>query len=98
MKVLRVNMPDGSKWDVPVSVIAENRAKYYSHEYGGDVQKSLEEDTLPLFEADRYEIEDWAANNMNWSDVEKMAQLAVASETDYQEGWVNGGKTVVDKA
>jgi hypothetical protein len=95
MKVLRVNMPDGSKWDVPVSVIAQNRAEYYASEFGGDVQKSLDEDTMPLFAADHYEVEDWAANNMNWSDVERVATLAVAGETDYQEGWVNGGKSVV---
>lgn len=97
MKVLRVNMPDGSKWDVPVSVIAQNRAENYAHEYGGDVQRSLDEDTLPLFEADHYEIADWAANNMNWEDVERVAQMASASEIDYQEGWVNGGKVIVDK-
>ena len=29
MKVLRVTMPDGSRWDIPVKVIAENRAKSY---------------------------------------------------------------------
>lgn len=96
MKVLRVNMPDGSKWDVPVEFIANNRAEHYAHEFNGNVQQSLDEDTLPLFEADHYEIEDWAANNMNWSDVERMATMAVSGETDYQEGWVNGDKTVID--
>lgn len=28
-KFLRVTMPDGSKWDVPVKKIAENRARHY---------------------------------------------------------------------
>lgn len=96
MKVLRINMPDGSKWDVPVSVIAQNRAEYYASEFGGDVQKSLDEDTMPLFDADHFEVEDWASNNMNWSDVERVATLAVHSETDYQEGVVNGGKVVIE--
>jgi hypothetical protein len=96
MKVLRVNMPDGSKWDVPVSAIAQHRAEYYAHEFGGDVQESLNEDTLPLFEADHYEVEDWAANNMNWSDVERVAVMSAAGEIDYQDGWVNGGKEVVE--
>lgn len=96
MKVLRVNMPDGSKWDVPVSVIAQHRAEHYAHEFGGDVQDSLDEDTLPLFESDHYAVEDWAANNMNWSDVERVAVMSVAGEIDYQEGWVNGGKAVVE--
>lgn len=96
MKVLRVNMPDGSKWDVPVSVIARNRAEHYAHEFGGDIQKSLDEDTMPLFDADHYEVEDWAANNMNWSDVERVAVMSAAGEIDYQDGWVNGGKEVVE--
>lgn len=96
MKVLRVDMPDGSKWDVPVSIIAKNRAEHYAHEYDGDVVRSMQEDTLPLFETDPYEIEDWAANNMNWSDVQHVATLAEAGETDYQEGWINGDKEVVE--
>lgn len=97
MKYLRVNMPDYSKWDVPVSVIAQNRAECYANEFDGDVQKSLDEDTMPLFDADHYEIEDWAANNMNWSDVERVATMAVQPEIDFQEGWVNGGKEVIEK-
>jgi hypothetical protein len=97
MKVLRVNMPDGSKWDVPVSVIAKNRAEYYAHEFDGDVIRSMQEDTLPLFDADHYEIEDWAANNMNWRDVERVATMAIHGEIDYQEGWVNGGKQVLER-
>jgi hypothetical protein len=89
-------MPDCSKWDVPVSVIAQNRAEYYKDAFDGDLQRSLDEDTLPLFEASRFEIEDWAANNMNWSDVERVAMMTSQPEIDYQEGWVNGGKEVVE--
>ncbi len=95
MKVLRVNMPDGSKWDVPVSVIAKNRAEFFAHKFDGDVIRSMFEDTLPLFDADYYEIKNWAANNMNWSDVERVATQAMTGETDYQEGWVYGGKQVL---
>ena len=97
MKYLRVTMPDGSKWDVPVYVIAKNRAEWYAHEFGGDVERSLAEDTLPLFEADAFEIEDWASNNMNWSDVEVYAHKAKPGpEVDYDEGWMNGDKDVVE--
>lgn len=95
-KYLRVDMPDGSKWDVPVEVIARNRAEHYKSEFGNDVEKSLTEDTMPLFDNDDYEIEDWAANNMNWSDVEIVAIIIdiPPPETDYQEGWVNGQKEI----
>lgn len=98
-KYLRVTMPDGSRWDVPVEAIARNRAANYASEFGGDIDKSLEEDTLPLFEEDPYEVEDWAANNMNWSDVDSIAQRAPDSpkpKVDYEEGWINGEKKVVE--
>lgn len=96
-KALDVTMSDGSRWRVPVDVIAHNRAEHYAHEYGGDVDRSLNEDTIPLFESDDYEIQDWAANNMNWEDVSAHAvQIAEPGAVDYQEGWVNGDKRIVE--
>jgi hypothetical protein len=96
MKVLTIEMPDGTVWAVPVTVIAADRAKCYAKEFGGDVKRSLEEDTEPLFNSDEYEIKDWAANNMNWEDVKDHAflHLQAPAGTDYQEGWVNGKKSV----
>jgi len=100
-KYLRVTMPDGTKWDVPVMVIAENRAKYYAKaddEFGGSFKRSLNEDTLPLFKEDDYEIKDWAAGNMDWDDVSHAAvKVTGTPEPDYQEGWVNGEKEVIQK-
>lgn len=95
-KKLRVTMPDGSKWDVPVRVIAENRAQYYV-DIGEFValNESLDE-TTELFESDDYEIDDWAANNMNWDDVKDKAVQVQVCSVDYQEGWCNGEKEVVD--
>ena len=84
-----VEMQNGEKWAIPVSVIAEHRAKHYAHEFENNLGDSLKEDTVPLFESDDFEIEDWAKNNMNWSDVKEKAIL-LSSETDYQDGWVNG--------
>lgn len=98
-KYLRVSMEDGTKWDVPVMAIARHRAENYKDEFGGDVEKSLQEDTLPLFEDSSFEVTDWAANNMNWDDVSSVATLAEASliPCDYQDGWVNGDKEFVTK-
>jgi len=96
-KVLRVEMPDGSKWDIPVMIIAKDRADNYKDEFDDDLEKSLQSDTLPLFEDDEYEIEDWAANNMNWDDVKEFAKQVprMEAEPDYQEGWINGEKEIV---
>jgi hypothetical protein len=68
-KTLQVSFSDGSLWDIPVEVIARDWAAWYAKDYGGDVERSLREDTLPLFEEDAFEILDWATNEMNWSDV-----------------------------
>jgi hypothetical protein len=100
MKYLRVTMPDGSRWDIPVNTIARNRAENYKDEFDGDIERSLKEDTLPLFAEDEYEIKDWAANNMDWDDVREVAIPAPPKPTakaDYQEGWMNGEKKIVTR-
>lgn len=64
-KYMTVRTQDGSTWAVPVEMIARNRAKFYANEFGDDVERSLNEDTLPLFQRDKYEIQDWAVNNID---------------------------------
>lgn len=95
-----VAMPDGSRWAVPLMVIATDRAKHYAQEFDGDLERSLAEDTLPLFDADPYQAHDWAANNMNWSDVNGEARIYEPAkplgDDDFAEGWVNGEYQVVN--
>lgn len=93
-----VTMDDGSTWHVPVMAIARNRADNYKDEFDNDIERSLNEDTLPLFAESEYEIYDWAQNNMNWSDVAD--QAVKVGETpkpkiDWEECWVNGEKEIV---
>jgi hypothetical protein len=88
-------MPDGSKWGVDVQEIAWNRAKYYAHEFDRSVKRSLSEDTLPLFKAEPYEIQDWAENNMNWEDFKEHYLIESApSEVNFNEGWITGDKEI----
>jgi hypothetical protein len=47
-KYLTIKQSDGSVWGVPVEMIARNRAEFYASEFDGDVEQSLQEDTLPL--------------------------------------------------
>lgn len=101
MKMLVIDLPDGSKWGVPLEMIARDRAKHYAKEFDGDIERSLAEDTLPLFESDSFEVEDWASNNMNWSDVSAQAKClkpAGLTESDFQDAWCNGEKAVLDVA
>lgn len=87
-KHLRVTMPDGSKWDVPIGIIARSYVGHY-----GEADATLDE------MIDRYneELVDWAENNMGWSDVAGEARQVGAAETvDYQDGWMNGDKEIVE--
>lgn len=85
-----VEMPDGSRWAVPVHVIAANHAAEYADEYDGNTAVSLEQGTKPLF-ADPDEIADWAKNSMDWADVKDFARpVEEADDIDFQDGWVNG--------
>jgi hypothetical protein len=97
-RYLRVTMPDGSRWDVPVLVIAWDRAAWYVGGFGNNVVTSLRLDTGPLFLADGRAIEDWAANEMKWKHVAHHAVRVVAPDPeppDYEEGWMYGDKEVV---
>ena len=100
-KFLKVTMPDGSKWKVPVRIIAEHRAnRYFERGEYKSLLESLREDTFPLFEEDEYQVEDWASNNMDWTDVEKYATRIKdkgLSAEDLQEGWVNGEKEIISE-
>jgi hypothetical protein len=85
---LTLTLHDGSIYGIPVSVIARHRAESYAEEFNGDVERSLEEDTAPLFEESTYAIADWAANNMDWDDVKEHAvQLRGPRPIDFDEVW-----------
>lgn len=95
MKAIRITMPDGSRWEVPAHVVADDRARFYS-----EGEKSGDEGYREEFE---YALEDddglldWAANNMDWSDVVTCAKQAEPPPgVDYEEGWANGEKEIAE--
>lgn len=94
-KELRVTMPNGVKYDIPVSVIAHHRANYYLDFFDGSMFESLENNTLPLFEKHEYKIIEWANNNMDWLDVAGYAERVEEKEINFQQGWLNGEKTIM---
>lgn len=97
-KFLRVTMPNQTQYDVPIDAIALNHATHYADEYDGDVNKSLQEGTLPLFE-DESEIYDWAGNQMYWSMVESQAKRVFETprpltSRECEEGWSGEARIV----
>lgn len=87
----RVEMPDGSKWDIPVQCIADSRDENYSED---------KEDTIGSIRdggLDNSDICDWAENNMNWDDVKAYAVQVPSRprKVDFQQGWCNGAKEII---
>jgi hypothetical protein len=94
-KYLTFTMSNGEVWGIPLEVIARDRAKNYADEFDNDVERSLAEDTLPLFEQDKWEAVDWAANNMNWCDVSEHAvKLKDAPPLYFDHEWNSARKKV----
>ncbi|MNM07333.1 hypothetical protein D3C81_173750 [compost metagenome] len=99
---LRVTMPNGMKFDVPTGLIAANRAEYYAKADSGAVSgPEYDKEYAAEYEYalnDESELKDWAANNMDWSDVEHHARFVwpQPEEIDWQDGWVNGDKEFVE--
>lgn len=89
-----IRQADRSVLAVPVIEIARHRAEHYKGEFGDDLTRSLDEDTLPLFTESRFDIRDWAANNMDWSDVKKSAvsykPAPSLTDADMDAAWVVG--------
>lgn len=85
-------MPDGSKWDIPAIIIAKSRARYYESKekgcYKEEYDYTMNNDT---------ELQDWAENNMNWEDIEPIAEKIKNQDKEFyfQEGWINGEKEIV---
>lgn len=88
-RFLTMTVSDGSTWGVPVMMIARHRAKHYAGEFDDNIERSLAEDTIPLFNSSDYDIEDWAVNNMNWSDFTgHHVKLREGTGIDFQEAWM----------
>jgi len=91
-KYLRVTMPDGSRYDVPARIIAENRAEYYAE---NDPDTNYK-DELDFALQDDCELRDWASDNMDWAFVKDRAvKVEEEVEVDFQEGWLNGDQEIV---
>lgn len=80
---------DGSTWAVPTYVIMMNHAEYCAGNNGQDPMSALENETIPYFEADDSNIEDWAKNNMNWVEVKDHAVQITPPAIDFQSEWCN---------
>jgi hypothetical protein len=81
MKVLQLTALDGSKWNIPATVIADSFRAHYG----------------PDEEPDDGDLIEWAGNDMNWSDVKAHAvQVKGADALDMQDSWNEGDFEITD--
>lgn len=93
---IRVKFSDNSEWEIPVEVIARDRATHYCSVDQCPFNNSLQE-TWELFADDNFEIIDWACNNMNWRHVEKSARLVESEyQVDFESEWCDAHKEIVE--
>ena len=92
MKSLRVTFSNGEMYDIPIDVIAENRATYYaSKELDKTHQGEVFTEEMKLALEDTDEITDWAFNNMDWKDVIHVAKHVEKDRKvpNYNKEWTN---------
>jgi len=88
-KFLIFKLRSGEYWAVPVKTIAHNRAEHFASDYGSSVLRSMNEDTMPLFESDSSEVMDWAMTQMDWADVASTAfKIKDRPVSNFQEEWI----------
>ncbi len=76
-RFLKITLQNEDVWHVPARVIAEARADYYATEVDGHAKGSPEyvkEVEYALSKAGSYDLEDYFRNNMDWTDVERVAK------------------------
>lgn len=96
-KVIRVEMGDGSKWDVPAEIVANDRAAHFTTYQSGIEKGNSFKQEKEFALQDNEALLDWAENNINWKDIGPHAKRVKTGTIDYQEGWVNGHKEVIEE-
>lgn len=88
VKMLSIEMPDGSKWGVPLKLIQDDYVSNYPEDFPDEASLNL---------LDNDDLVEWAANNMDWDDVKDQAvMLKRPDPVDYQDGWVNGESNIIE--
>jgi hypothetical protein len=104
-KYIRCRMRDHTVWDIPALFIAENRANHYAnHDTGKTKGKEFDKafiDEVKYALNDNDELLDWAINNLNWEDVQDIAEFqeqdAGWEDPDYTGDWINGNKEIITR-
>lgn len=81
----------GFVWEVPLSAIADHRAKYYA----ARDKDTTYQDEFDFVMEDDFEGLDWFFNNMDWSDVAAKATLVKTPDALAEPDMGNANKRMV---
>jgi hypothetical protein len=96
---LRVEMDDGSWWDVPTKIIASSRATSLAEAAESSRKDSFFEAFRQAYEETLMNEEiliDWAESHLTWDEVHDFAKIVRAPNvSNYAIGWKTGMKMLV---
>jgi len=100
-KYLRVQMPDGTMYDIPAEVIAEHRAGYFENNSAEKLTYHASSVKPRLYHAEKEFalnnddiLIEWAETKMEWKDIEPYAKK-VKKEGGYEKEWRTAEKKVI---
>lgn len=100
-KYLRVQMSDGTMFDIPAEVIAEHRAGYFENNSAEKLTYHSSSVKPRLYSAERdYALNNdeilicWAESKMGWKDIEPYARM-VSKGINYEAEWPKAKKQVI---
>lgn len=90
---IQIKFSNGNVYEIPATLVADNRAKHYSYQEGKEVYKQEFQYTI----SDNFILLDWLQNNMNWNDVKDHVTLIGTQELDYSLEFANAESVVVNE-
>lgn len=103
-KYLRVEMSDGTMYDIPAEVIAEHRAGYFEDNsaeklsyHSSSVQPRLHHAEKEFAMNNDEILVEWASKNMKWSELEPHAKKVEPETNNHEKEWPNAPKKIVTR-
>jgi len=103
-KVLRVQMLDGTVYDIPAEIIAEHRAEYYEDNsaqkltyHASSVQPRVRSAEVEFALKNDNVLIEWASNRMKWEELEKHAVRVYPDTQTYEKQWAEANKKIIEK-
>ncbi len=101
-KYLRVQMSDGTMFDIPAEIIAEHRANYFEANsaekltyHSSSIQPRLRKEEKDFAMNNDETLIEWATNKMKWSELEHHAKKVEPETNNYEIEWPNAPKKII---